>query len=452
MTTARGGTGALIATVLGSSVALIDGSVVNVALPAMASSLGADGPGVQWIVNGFMLPLSALVLIGGALADRVGRKRIFLAGLLVFAAASLSCMVAPTLGWVIAARIGQGIGAALLVPASLAILGADFDGAARAKAIGTWAAAGAIGGAIGPVLGGWLVDHVGWRAIFALIVPIAAAAFVMGWRYVPGGHDEDANPPDWYGAALATVGLGLLVWGLTLLTSGDRGTGGAMIGGGTIALIAFVTLEARLGDRAMVPLALFGTRVFTGLTLLTFLLYAALSGTLLLLPYLLIARGWAAAAAGAAVLPLPLIMGLGSTSAGALAARIGARPLLAIGPMVTGAGFALFAFMPGEGADYVRDILPGMLLIGIGMTIAVAPLTTTVMAAVDHRHTGAASGVNNATARIGGMIAVALIGLVLTDNGRGVSLGAFHAAAIAAAAMAVGAGLCGWLMVRVERV
>ena len=449
--TEKGGTGALIATVLGSSIALIDGSVVNVALPAMAKALGADGTGVQWIVNGYMLPLSALVLIGGALADRAGRKRTFLAGLVLFTIASIGCMITPTLGWLIGGRVVQGFGAALLVPASLAILGADFEGAARARAIGTWAAAGAIGGAIGPVLGGWLVDHVGWRSIFALIVPLAVAAFAMGWRFVASGRDADADPPDWYGAALATVGLGLLVWGLTLMTSGRHGTGAAMAGAGTIGLIAFVSLEARLGDRAMVPLALFGTRTFTGLTLLTFLLYAALSGALLLLPYLLIARGWHAASAGAAVLPLPLIMGLGSRSVGALAAKIGARPLLALGPMVTGAGFALFALMPDGTIDYVRNVLPGMLLIGIGMTAAVAPLTTTVMAAVDHRHTGAASGVNNATARIGGMIAVALIGLVLNDNGRGVSLGAFHGAAMTAAVMAGGAGLCGWALVRVAR-
>jgi MFS family permease len=353
---------------------------------------------------------------------------------------------------VITARIVQGLGAALLVPASLAILGADFDGEARAKAIGTWAAAGAAAGAVGPILGGWLVDHVGWRSIFGLVVPIALAAFVMGWRFVPGGRDKDANPPDWYGAALATAGLGLLVWGLTIMTSGGgAAAGGALLATGVVALAAFVWLEAKLGDRAMVPLALFGTRVFTGVTLLTFLLYAALAGALLLLPYLLIARGWHAAAAGAAMLPLPLIMGAGSRSAGALAEKIGARPLLALGPMVTGAGFALFALMPDGEIDYIRNILPPMLLVGIGMTAAVAPLTTTVMAAVDQHHAGAASGVNNATARIGGMIAVALIGLVLTDKGRGVSLDAFHAAALAAAVMAAGAGMCGWVLVAPRR-
>ncbi len=202
-----------------------------------------------------------------------------------------------------------------------------------------------------------------------------------------------------------------------MMTSGSRGTGAIALGCGAFALVAFVSLEAKLGERAMVPLALFGTRIFTGVTLLTFLLYAALGGALLLLPYLLIARSWSAVAAGTSVLPLPLVMGLGSRSVGALAEKIGARPLLTAGPIVTGTGFALFAGMPVGPIDYARDVLPSMLLIGIGMTAAVAPLTTTVMAAVDHRHAGAASGVNNATARIGGMIAVALVGLVLTDGG-----------------------------------
>jgi EmrB/QacA subfamily drug resistance transporter len=452
MSTARartsGGTGALAATILGSMVAQLDGSVVNVALSAMGRALGADAGGVQWIVNGYMLPFSALVLLGGALADLFGRRRVFLAGLVVFTAASLACIAVPTLGWLLAARVVQGLGAALLVPASLAILGADFEGEARAKAIGTWAAAGAAGGAIGPVLGGWLVDHIGWRAVFAVIVPVSAAAFALAWLYVEKGENDEAQAPDWWGAALATAALGLLVWGLVALTQHREMEGGITIAIGAAAAIGFVWLESKRGDTAMVPLALFGTSTFTGVTILTFLLYAALSGALLLLPYLLIARGWPAAIAGSAMLPLPLLMGAGSRAAGGFAERIGAKSMLVIGPVITGAGFAWLARIPAGAIDYWRDVLPAMLGVGVGMTIAVAPLTTTVMAAVDRRHAGAASGVNNATARIGGMVAVALIGLVLSANGRGVSLPAFHAAALTAAILASGAGLAGGLMVR----
>jgi EmrB/QacA subfamily drug resistance transporter len=443
-----GTTGALAATILGSMVAQLDGSVVNVALPAMGRALGADAGGVQWIVNGYMLPFSALVLLGGALADLFGRRRVFLTGLSVFTATSLICIVVPSLGWLLVARVVQGLGAALLVPASLAILGADFDGEARARAIGTWAAAGAAGGAIGPVLGGWLVDHIGWRAVFAVIVPVSAAAFVLAWRYVEKGESDEAQAPDWWGAALATAALGLVVWGLVALTQHRTIEGGTTITVGVIAAASFIWLEAKRGDVAMVPLALFGTSTFTGLTILTFLLYAALSGALLLLPYLLIARGWPAAVAGSAMLPLPLLMSAGSRAAGGLAERIGARPMLVVGPLITGAGFAWLARIPDSVIDYWRDVLPAMLGVGVGMTIAVAPLTTTVMAAVDRRHAGAASGVNNATARIGGMVAVALIGLVLSANGRGVSLPAFHAAALTAAILAASAGLIGGLMVR----
>ncbi|MGN6376171.1 MAG: MFS transporter [Sphingomonas sp.] len=446
----KGGRGALWATVLGSSVAMVDGSVVNVALPAMAKTLGADAAGVQWIVNGYMLPLAALVLIGGALADSLGRKLVFLAGLAIFAIASIGCMAAPDLGWLIAARVAQGVGAALLTPASLAILGADFDGEARAKAIGTWAAAGAIAAAIGPIIGGWLVDAVGWRWVFGLILPLAAVAGVLAVIAVDGGHDPDAAAPDWPGGVLATTGLGLLVWGLTIATSGGQGAP-FYIAGGAAASLAFLWWESRCGDRAMVPLGLFGTRSFTALTLLTFLLYAALSGVLLLLPYLLISSGWRATAAGAAILPLPLVMGAGSRFAGALAERIGARWMLTVGPVVVGLGFAAMAIVPGGHIDFVPHVLPSMLLIGIGMTAAVTPLTNAVMAAVDHRHTGAASGVNNATARIGGMVAVALIGLVLTGGGRGVSIAAFHIAMLLAGAAALVAGVAGWLSAAPKR-
>jgi len=438
-----GGPGALWATVLGSSVAMVDGSVVNVALPAMAKALGADAAGVQWIVNGYMLPLAALVLIGGALADSLGRKRVFLAGLAIFALASIGCVAAPTLGWLIAARVAQGVGAALLTPASLAILGADFDGEARAKAIGTWAATGAIAAAIGPIIGGWLVDAVGWRWVFVLVVPLAVAAAGLAVVAVRGGHDPEAAPPDWPGGALATIGLALLVWGLTLATSGGQG-GLYCIAGGIAASAAFLWWEHRCGTRAMVPLGLFGTRSFSAITILTFLLYAALSGALLLLPYLLISTGWRATAAGAAVLPLPLIMGAGSRASGAIAERIGARWMLAIGPVIVGAGFATLRLVPAAGIAFVPHVLPAMLLIGIGMTTAVAPLTNAVMASVDRHHAGAASGVNNATARIGGMVAVALIGLALTGGARGVSIDAFHAAALIAAAIAIMAGIAGW--------
>jgi EmrB/QacA subfamily drug resistance transporter len=444
------GPGVLWATVLGSSVAMIDGSVVNVALPAMAKALDANAAGIQWIVNGYMLPLSALVLIGGALADSLGRKRVFLAGLLLFALASIGCMAAPTLGWLIAARVAQGVGAALLTPASLAILGADFDGEARAKAIGTWAAAGAIGAAIGPIVGGWLVDAVGWRWVFGLIVPIAVAAAVLAVVAVKGGHDPEAAKPDWPGGAFATIGLGLLVWGLTIATSGGHGAV-FYIAGGVAASVAFLWWESRCGERAMVPLGLFGTRSFSAITLLTFLLYAALSGVLLLLPYLLISSGWRATAAGAAILPLPLIMGAGSRAAGALAERIGARWMLAAGPLLVAAGFAAMRIIPGTAIEFVPHLLPSMLLIGVGMTTAVAPLTNTVMASVDRHHAGAASGVNNATARIGSMVAVALIGLVLTGGGRGVSIEAFHVAMGLAAAVAAIAGVAGWFSVAAKQ-
>ncbi|WP_019831899.1 MFS transporter [Sphingomonas sp. PR090111-T3T-6A] len=434
---------ALWATVLGSSVAMIDMTVINVALPAIAKGLGADAAGVQWTVNAFMLPLSALVLIGGALADAAGRKRIFLIGLALFTLASIACALSPTLGWLIAARVAQGVGAALLSPASLAILGADFDGEARAKAIGTWAAASAIAVAAGPIVGGWLVDAFGWRWVFALVVPPAAAAGVLAMIGIRGGRDARAPAPDWAGGALATVGLGLLIWGLTIATSGGRHAS-ASIMGGLVAAAIFLWWERRRGDRAMVPLALFGTACFTALTALTFLLYAALSGVLLLLPYLLISSGWLASSAGMALLPLPVIMAAGSRLAGSLAERIGAHWMLTIGPAVAGAGFALMGTIPAQEIDFVVHVLPAMVLVGIGMTMAVAPLTTAVMAAVDQHHAGAASGFNSATARIGGMVAVSLLGLVLTGGGQGVSIGAFHAAALAAGAIAIIAGAAGW--------
>jgi len=435
---------ALWATVLGSSVAMIDMTVINVALPAIASGLEADAVGVQWTVNAFMLPLSALVLIGGALADAVGRKRIFLIGLVLFTLASIGCAISPTLGWLIAARVLQGTGAALLSPASLAILGADFDGEERAIAIGTWAAASAIAVAAGPVVGGWLVDALGWRWVFALVVPPAIVAAGLAVKGIKGGRDVEAHSPDWVGGALATLGLGMLIWGFTLATSGGTDAEAYIVGGLAVSAL-FPLWERNLEDHAMVPPALFGTTCFVALTILTFLLYAALSGVLLLLPYLLISEGWAASLAGMALLPLPVIMAAGSRLAGGFSTRIGPQAMLTAGPIVAGAGFALMATMPSHRIEFVAHVLPAMSLVGIGMTMTVAPLTTAVVAAVDRHHAGAASGFNSATARIGGMVAVSLLGLALTDGARGVSIDAFHRAALIAGGLAVIAGLAGFL-------
>ena len=441
--------GTLAATILGSSLAFIDGSVVNVALPAIERDLassGASGASIGWLINAYLLTLGALVLVGGVAGDRYGRKRMFLAGIAVFTAASLACALAPGFAWLLAARALQGVGAALLVPASLAILGAAFEGEARGRAVGTWAAASAITGALGPLAGGWLVDAVGWRAIFLINLPIAAAAAWLSWRQVDESRSDDAAPLDLVGAALATVGLGLATFGLTALAARGAAHGGALAGGaalaaGVVALVAFVFVEARLGRRAMMPLALFGTSPFVGVTLLTLCLYAALSGMVVLLPYLLIgSAGWAATAAGAALLPLSLVMGLGSRAAGKLAERVGTRMLLTVGPIVVAVGFALFLRVGADAVHYATDVLPGLFLVACGLTLSVAPLTSAVIAAVDPSHVGSASGVNNATARVAGLLATALLGYVLTADVTGPAfLGRFHGAAIVGAVLALAA-------------
>ncbi|HSC62915.1 MAG TPA: MFS transporter [Caldimonas sp.] len=442
--------GTLAATILGSSLAFIDGSVVNVALPAVQRDLassGATGASIGWLINAYLLTLGALVLVGGVAGDRYGRKRMFLAGIAVFAAASLACALAPGFGWLLAARAVQGVGAALLVPASLAILGAAFDGEARGRAVGTWAASSSVAGAIGPLLGGWLVDAVGWRAIFLVNLPIAAVAAWLSWRKVDESRSDDPPRLDVAGATLATIGLGLATFGLTALAArgaaapSDGGVlgSGAALGAGALALLAFVLVEARLGRRAMMPLALFGTRAFVGVTLLTLCLYAALSGMVVLLPYLLISRaGWAATAAGAALLPLSVAMMLGSRAAGRLAERLGARTLLTVGPVVASAGIALFLRIDAGPVHYASDVLPALVLVACGLTLSVAPLTSAVIATVDPSHVGEASGVNNATARIAGLLATALLGYVLAGDATAPAfIGRFHGAAIVGALLAL---------------
>ena len=437
---ARHGTWVLAATILASSLAFIDGSVVNVALPAIGRSYGADAASLQWTINAYLLPLSALLLLGGAMGDHFGRRRLLVGGIALFALASIACALAPSLAVLLPARAAQGIGAAMLMPNSLAILGNAFSGEARGRAIGTWAAVGAIAGAVGPPLGGWLVGTVGWRAIFYLNLPVAIGAIGIALRFVrDDGEGEQAL--DWPGALLATVALGALTWALTLWSASYHMTGAAWIGlgAGLAALAAFLIVEHRRGDEAMMPFAMFGSAPFVGLTVLTFLLYGALGGLMVVLPFLLIvAAGYTPLAAGMALLPFALVIGLASRWAGRLSARIGPRWPLSIGPAVAGGGFALLA-MADPQVSYWAGPFPGLLVIALGMAGAVAPLTTAVLSSVEPTHTGTASGFNSAIARTGGLIATALVGAVIGQTGAGL-IDAFHIAAWIGAAMALAAG------------
>ena len=428
--------------ILASSLAFIDGSVLNVALPAIREAFRAGTAEAQWVVNAFTLPLSALLLLGGALGDLYGRRRVMIAGIVLFTLASLLCAAAPSLPVFLAGRALQGLGAALLLPNSLAILSASFAGEKRGQAVGIWAAAGAGAGAFAPMLGGWLIESVGWQAIFLLNAPVAAAAVALGWRFVPESHNEARPDPDWPGAALATLGLGALTWGLTIWSAGRgmRPLDWTAFGLGLALLLAFLLAERRRGDRAMVPLAMFGSRAFVGLTVFTFLLYGALGGLMLLLPYVLIeAGGYSPTLAGAALLPLPIVIAVGSPLMGRVAAKVGPRWPLTIGPAIVAGGFALMGLIE-TGGSYWTDVLPALLAISGGMTIAVAPLTTAVLSAVKESHVGTASGLNSAVSRTGGLIAVALAGGVLSRSGAAL-IGGFHGAALVGVGLALAAAL-----------
>ena len=428
----------LPATILGSSLSFIDGSVVNIALPSLQRSLGAELTTTQWVVNGYMLALASLILLGGSAGDRFGRRRVFLIGLVGFVAASMACGLAPSAAWLIAARLAQGAAAALLMPSSLAIIGSAYSGEGRGRAIGTWAAAGAITMALGPPLGGWLVDTVGWRAIFFINLPVGAAALWLGTKLPRDRPVDRSDPLDTRGAALAIAMLGSVSYGLIALGAGHHARAAIALAAFLLAAWYFIRLEAR-SAAPMMPLTLFRHPMFAGVNMLTVLLYAAVAGAMFVLPFLLIeAHGYTATAAGTAFLPFPVIMGLGSRWAGGLVARRGSRGPLMLGPSVTAAGYAVLGFSDGSPV-YWTGMLPGLTIVAIGMTLSVAPLTTTVFDSVPDEMTGIASGINNAAARTGGLMAVAALGLAFGGGGApdGSSLiSAYRVVMFAAAALA----------------
>lgn len=446
----------LAATVGASGLAMLDGTTVNVALPAIGSDLGAQVAGLQWTINAYTLTLAALILLSGSLADRYGRRRVFELGIAWFAVASLASAMAPTMNALIAARALQGIGGALLTPGSLAIIQASFAPQDRARAVGAWSGLGGIAAAIGPLLGGWLVASISWRAIFWLNLPVAAAVLLVTARHVPESRatvpPADAGRFDIPGAVLGALGLGLLTW--ALIAAGDRGASPAVVTAGAIGILALAAfpLRERRTERPMVPPSLFRSRQFSGVNLVTLVVYGGMSGLFfLLVVFLQEVAGYTPLVAGSALLPVTLLMLLLSSRAGALAERIGPRRPMTIGPLVMAGGMFWLAQI-GPGASFVRNVLPGAIVFGLGLATTVAPLTATVMASADAGLAGVASGVNNAVARTASLLAVAVIpvaagltGTAFTDPARFAA--GYRIAMLISAGLVAAGGILAWMTI-----
>jgi len=445
----------LFATVLGSGMAFLDATVVNIALPRIGTDLGIGLSGLQWTVNAYTLTLSGFLLLGGSLGDRYGRKRVFLVGVVWFAAASLLCAVSPTGGFLIAARGVQGIGAALLTPGSLAIIEASFRPEDRGSAIGAWSGLGGVAAAIGPFLGGWLVDAATWRLVFLINLPLAFAVVWVTTRHVPESRDTSMVPGlDVSGAVLGALGLAGVIYALT--EAGNKGWSAPVVVvtglAGVIGLVSFVAVEAR-SPHPILPLDIFRSRQFTAANLVTFVVYGALGGALFLLPIVLQrASGFSPLKAGTAVVPLTIVMLLNSARAGRLAQRIGPRLPMTGGPIIAGAGLLLLTRI-GADASYVTDVLPGIVVFAVGMSFTVAPLTATVLAAASERHAGVASAVNNEVARVAGLIAVAAlpiaVGITASSYAHPSELtDGFQTAMVVCGLLCMAGGVLSWLTIR----